>query len=100
MSVEPSPERKGSLAAVFAAGLLLALLIAVLLVPVVLRGEAPSPLEFLVAAGEALAIGFLLRTRSSSRLQDLGFAILVVGLVGVAAAVAVMWMALGSCCQA
>jgi uncharacterized membrane protein YccC len=98
VSVEPSPARKGRIAVVLAAGLLLTLLIAVLLVPVVLRGEPPSPLEFLVAAGEALAIGFLLRTRSSERLQSIGFAILVLGLVAVAGAVTVMWIALGTCC--
>ena len=95
MNVARAPDTKGRLAVVVAAGLLLTLLIAVLLVPVVLRGEPPSPLEFLVAAGEGLAIGFLLRTRSSERLQSVGFWILVVCLVAVAGAVADMWIALG-----
>jgi hypothetical protein len=98
VSVEPSAARRGRIAVALVGGLLVTLLIAVLLVPVILRGEPPSPLEFLVAAGEALAIGFLLRTRSSERLQSVGFAILVLGLLAVGGAVTVMWIALGSCC--
>jgi len=98
VSLEPSSARSGRLAIAVAAGLLVTLLVAVLLVPVVLRGEPPSPLEFLVAAGELLAIGFLLRTRSSERIRSIGFALLIVGIVAVFGAFTVLWLALGTCC--
>jgi len=74
------------------AGLLSALLVTVLVYPVVVRGEWPSPLEFAVAAGETLAVGFVLRTRTSERLRTVGFAMLVVGVVVVFGAVAAIWI--------
>jgi hypothetical protein len=82
--------------AIFVAGLIGVLAVAVLLVPILLRSESPSPLEFLVAAGEVLLIGFVLRTRRSERVQDLGVRVLVAGLIGVAAAVVVLLLALAS----
>jgi hypothetical protein len=73
-------------------GLLVALLIAVLVAPLVLRGEAPSSLEFLVAAGELLAVGFVLRTRRSERVRSIGFALLILGVVAVIGALVVTWL--------
>ena len=72
-------------------GLLIALFLAVLVVPVVLRGESPSPLEFLVAAGEVLAVGFVLRTRSSERIRTIGFWMLILGVLGVIGSLALIW---------
>jgi hypothetical protein len=74
-------------------GLLIALLVAVLVVPVVLRGEAPSTFEFLVAAGEILAVGFVLRTRSSERIRRIGFWMLILGVAGVIGSLVLMWIA-------
>jgi hypothetical protein len=66
------------------------LLVTVLAVPFVTRGEIPGPLEVLVAAGELLAIGFVLRRTSSRRAEDLGFYLLIVGLLGVILPVALI----------
>ena len=74
-------------------GLLIVLLVGVLVVPVVLRGESPSPLEFLVGAGEVLALGFLLRTRSSERVRTIGFGLLILGVLGVLGSLALIWFA-------
>lgn len=76
------------------AAVVAALGIGVLLVPVVLRGEAPSSLEILVAGGELLLLGFVLLTRRSPRVQSLGFWLLIVGLVGIGAAIAALWIGL------
>jgi hypothetical protein len=75
-------------------GLLVVLFVGVLVVPVVLRGESPSPLEFLVGAGEILALGFILRTRSSERIRTIGFALLVLGVLGVLGSLALIWFAM------
>jgi hypothetical protein len=84
----------GRMLAGVVAAVVAALGIGVLLVPVVLRGEAPSSLEILVAGGEMLLLGFVLRTRRSPRVQSLGFWLLVVGLVGMGAAFAALWIGL------
>jgi hypothetical protein len=73
-------------------GLLIGLLLAVLAAPVVLRGESPSSLEFLVAAGELLAVGFVLRTRTSERVRSIGFALLIFGVLAVIGALGVTWI--------
>ena len=74
-------------------GLLIVLFVGVLVVPVVLRGESPSPLEFLVGAGEILALGFVLRTRSSERVRTVGFALLIVGVLGVLGSLGLIFVA-------
>ena len=84
----------GRMLAGVVAAVVAALGIGVLLVPVVLRGEAPSSLEILVAGGELLLLGFVLRTRRSPRVQSLGFWLLVVGLVDIGAAFAALWIGL------
>ena len=67
--------------------------VAVLLVPIVFGGELPSPLEVLVAAGEVLLLGFVLRTRRSPPVHSLGFWLLIVGLLGVGFGLAGTWLA-------
>ena len=75
-----------------AIAILATLIVVVLVVPVVLRGESPSPLELLVASGELVVIGLLLRTRPSERVRSIGFAVLLVGLVALAASLILLWV--------
>ena len=71
--------------------LLGALFIGVLATPIVLRGEPPGAFDVLVAAGELLLVGFLLRTRRSERVRSIGFRLLIVALGGACVALFLVW---------
>lgn len=75
------------LVAIFLAGLFVAALVS----PIVLRGEPPGPFEVLVAAGELLLVGFVLRTRRSQRVQSIGFWILIGALAAFGVALFLVW---------
>ena len=71
--------------------LLAGLFLAALVSPIVLRGEPPGAFEVLVAAGELLLVGFVLRTRASPRVQSLGFWILILALAAFGVALFLVW---------
>lgn len=77
--------------AVVVAVLLAGLFVAALVSPIVLRGEPPGAFEVLVAAGELLLVGFVLRTRPEPRLQSIGFWVLIVALLAFGAALFLVW---------
>ena len=71
--------------------LLAGLFIAALVSPIALRGEPPGAFEVLVAAGELLLVGFVLRTRTEPRLQSIGFWVLIVALAAFGVALFLVW---------